>query len=139
MKAEVAALKWKLNSTIPVIATSNPAEREPFQKRKPLKWPEKYSHENPSKWPGTIGVLKYIYQDDVEHESFLQPSDFFMLLYSRGVTGNAKEMITGQVEEMMKNGETEDAQGLLKAMDDMFRDRNADKTASSLLCACKQF
>ena len=139
MKAEVVALKGKLNSTIPGVAISNPAEREPLQKRKPLKWPEEYSHEHPSKWPGTYGVLKYIYQRDVEQDSFLQPSDFFMLLYSRGVTGNAKEMITGQVEEMMKNGETEDAMGLLKAMDDMFRDRNADKTASNLLYVCKQF
>lgn len=101
--------------------------------------PEPYDHTNTGSWPAIFGVLKYIYEREVVNDKFLQPSDFFMHLYSRAVIGNAKEMITGQVEEMMINGETGDAVSLLKVMDNMFRNRNADKTASNLLYACRQF
>lgn len=116
-------------------ATNN----ESVRKRKPLKWPESYAHEDTSKWPATHGVLLYIYERDVRQDGFLEPSDFFMRLFSRTVTGNAKDLITGQVEDMMKNQKTWDALGLLKSMDEVFRDRNADRTASTLLHACKQF
>ncbi|POS84283.1 hypothetical protein EPUL_003669 [Erysiphe pulchra] len=79
------------------------------------------------------------YERDVEGDKFLQPSDFFMSLYSLAVTGTARDMITGQVGEMMTNGETGDAMKLLKTMDSIFRNRNADRTASNLLHACRQF
>lgn len=62
-----------------------------------------------------------------------------MDLYSQAVTGNAKAMIIGAFQSMLNNGKISDALGLLKVMDDIFRDRNVDQNASALLHACKQF
>lgn len=45
-----------------------------------------------------------------------------MNLFSHAVSGTAKLMITGRFQEMMANGRANDGLGLLKAMDDTFRD-----------------
>lgn len=71
-------------------------QREPLGKEKPLKWPEAYDHKDRSKWTTTHGILRYICWRNVEERNILEPSDFFMQLYSHAVTGTAKDMITGQ-------------------------------------------
>ncbi|KAI0990928.1 hypothetical protein K3495_g17259, partial [Podosphaera aphanis] len=103
---------------------------------KPVKWPEAYTNENRSEWPTTYGILCYIYQRDVEQRRILEPSDFFMRLFSRAVSGTAKAMITGQFQSMMAAGKSSDALGFLQAMDDTFRDRNAEQNAAALYHAC---
>lgn len=108
-------------------------------KVKELKWPAAYDHSNPNEWRTTHGLLLYIYNRDVVEKGILQPSDFFMQLFSHAVTGIAKEMILGQFEEMMNEGNTTDALGLLSKMDNIYRDRNAEQTAANLLHACRQF
>lgn len=105
----------------------------------PFKWPEPYDHTDQTKWNATHGLLQYIYKRDVLEGGFLQPSDFFMHLFSHAVTGNAKAIITGQFEDMMRQGRTWDGLGLLQEMDDAFRDKNAEQSAAALLHACKQF
>ncbi|KAI0992181.1 hypothetical protein K3495_g16005, partial [Podosphaera aphanis] len=141
LKEEIKSLKKQapLQTTQLPMQNPSPTNAESARKRKPLKWPEAYTHEDASKWPATHGVLSYIYERDVKQDGFLEPSDFFMRLFSHAVTGIAKDMITGQVEVMMKNQKTWDALGLLKSMDEVYRDRNADRTASTLLHACRQF
>lgn len=78
-----------------------PERRELSGKEKPLKWPEAYDHKDRSKWATTLGILRYIYRRNVEERHILQPSDFFMQLYSHAVTGTAKDMITGQFQHML--------------------------------------
>ncbi|POS82923.1 hypothetical protein EPUL_004256 [Erysiphe pulchra] len=95
--------------------------------------------EDTSEWTTTYGILYYIHQRDVVERKIYQPADFFMDLFSQTVTGPAKIMITGAFQSMMSNGQISDALGLLKIMDNTFRDRNADQNASALLHACKQF
>lgn len=109
------------------------------QKLKELKWPAAYDHSNPSEWRTTHSLLKYIYKRDVVEKGLLQPSDFFMQLFSQAVTGTDKELIMGQFEEMVIEGETSDALGLLTKMDELYKDRNAKQTAANLLHSCKQF
>lgn len=108
-------------------------------KFKPLKWPEAYDHKDPSQWTTTHSILCYIYQRDVVEKRLLEPSDFFMNLFSHSVTGAAKNMVTGQFQEMIANGRSTDALGFLRAMDETFRDRNEEKHAAALFYACKQF
>lgn len=113
--------------------------REPLNKDKPLKWPEAYDHKDRSKWATTHGILRYIYRRDVEERHMLEPSDFFMQLYSHAVTGTAQDMITGQFQDMLANDLIWDALGLLQAMDDTYRDRNEEQSAAMLFHACRQF
>ncbi|KAI1006569.1 hypothetical protein K3495_g1652 [Podosphaera aphanis] len=96
--------------------------------------PDGVPHHHP-----THGVLSYIYERDVKQDGGLEPSDYFMRLFSHAVTGNAKDMITGQVEVTMKSQKTWDTFGLQKSMDEVCRGRNADRTASTLLHACRYF
>lgn len=129
------------------LATTLPSVQPTYQgqhanlmtKQKELKWPAAYDHSNSSQWNTTYGLLRYIYKRDVEEKGVLQPSDFFMQLFSHGVAGAAKEMITGQFEGMLANNKISEALVLLEEMDHIFRDRNAEQTAVDLLYACKQF
>lgn len=105
----------------------------------PFKWPEPYDHTDQATWDATHGILKYIYNRDVVENHFLLPSDFFMKLFSHAVSGTAKSIITGQFQSMMARGQTWDGLGLLKEMDDAYRDKNAEQTAAALLHACRQF
>ena len=130
------ALPTPTPAPVPVIENRGTMEG---QKLKPIKWPEAYNHEDQSQWTTTHGILLYIYQRDVIERKFLQPGDFFMNLFSHAVSGTAKLMITGQFQEMMASGLVSDGLGLLKAMDDTFRDRNQEQTAAALLHACRQF
>lgn len=125
-------------SNLPFIPTYA-SESQPQQKIVPVKWPPAYDHKDSSEWTTTYGILCYIYQRDVVERKIYQPADFSMVLYCQAVTGPAKIMITGAFQSMMSNGQTSDALGLLKIMDNTFRDRNADQNASALLHACKQF
>lgn len=106
---------------------------------KELKWPNPYDHSDPSTWNTTYGLLKHIYRRDVEERKFLQPSDYSMQLFSHAVTGTARDMVTGYFENMMMEEKTYDALGLLKEMDNLYRDQNAEQTAALLLYSCKQF
>ena len=117
----------------------HPERRELSGKEKPLKWPEAYYHKDRSKWATTHGILRYIYRRNVEERHILQPSDFFMQLYSHAVTGTAKDMITGQFQHMLAIDAIWDALGLLQAMDDTYRDRNEEQSAAALFHACRQF
>ncbi|POS82880.1 hypothetical protein EPUL_003849, partial [Erysiphe pulchra] len=130
------------DSNVPHIATSNfpfsttyTSEVQSQQKIVPVKWPPAYNHQDPSEWTTTYGILCYIYQRDVVERKIYDPADFFMDLYCQAVTGPAKIMITGAFQSMMSNGQISDALGLLKIMDNTFRDRNADQNASALLHA----
>ncbi|KAI0994533.1 hypothetical protein K3495_g13648, partial [Podosphaera aphanis] len=128
-------------AAIPQHTTTMTSTNQPSQasKVKPLKWPPVYDHSNSNEWITTHGILLYIYQRDVVDRKIMEPSDFFMELFSQAVTGAAKAMITGPFQTMMNSGRISDALGLLKVMDDTFRDRNANQNASALLYACKQF
>lgn len=128
-----------LTQTINPTFTHEYPESSSVQKLKPIKWPEPYTHEDQSQWTTTHGILKYIYKRDVQERKFLHPGDFFMTLFSHAVSGTAKLMITGQFQEMMAKGQTDDALGLLTAMDDTFRDRNEEQTAAALFHSCRQF
>lgn len=129
------------HTTIPTIPTITAQANDILTQKKivPIKWPPAYDHKNPSEWKTTYGILSYIYQRDVLERKIYQPADFFMDLYSQAVTGAAKIMITGAFQSMMDNGQMADALGLLKIMDNTFRDRNSEQNASALLHACKQF
>lgn len=125
-------------------ATSNPAPLQNIDtgttiNAKPLKWPEPYDHKDQTQWAATYSLLRYIHRRDVVERRLLSPADFFTTLYSQAVTGNARVMVTGQFQDRMANGQIDDALGFLQAMDDTFRDRNAEQTAASLFYACKQF
>ena len=110
MKQEIKSIKSQTQqqNTQPLAQSPSPTSDEPLRKKKPLKWPEFYSHEDTSKWPTTHGIILCIYKRDVKQEGLLEPSDFFMRLFSRAVTGNAKDLITEHVEDMMKNQKTWD-------------------------------
>lgn len=120
---------------------SNPVLDEHNQnlKLEPIKWPEAYDHKDQTEWSTTHGVLQYIYRRGVEQRKFLELSDFFMNLFSHAVTGTAKDMIKGKFQEMMANWQSDDALGLLKAVDETHRYRNEEQIAASLFFACKQF
>lgn len=72
-------------------------------------------------------------------KQILDPSDFFLQLFSHAVKGTAKELIMVDFEEMVTEGNTSDALVLLAKMDFLYMDRNAAQTAANLLHACKQF
>ncbi|KAI0996930.1 hypothetical protein K3495_g11254 [Podosphaera aphanis] len=108
-------------------------------KQEAIKWPAPYDHKNQNEWTTTHGILRYKYQRDFVDRQLYHPSDFFMDLYTQAVTGTAKSMITGAFQSMLNLGKISDPLGLLKVMDDTFRDRNADQKTSALIHACRQF
>lgn len=117
-----------------------PSERrEPLSKEETLRWPEAYDHKDRTKWATTHGILRYMYRRDVEERNILELSDFFVQLYSHAVTGTAKDMITGQFQDVLANDSIWDALGLLQAIDDAFRDRNEEQSAAALFHECRQF
>ncbi|KAI1003822.1 hypothetical protein K3495_g4387 [Podosphaera aphanis] len=127
------------STNIPVDTNSQNKNQPSNLPIKPVKWPEVYTNKNRSDWPTTYGILSYIYQRDVEQRRIMEPSDFFMRLFSRAVSGTAKAMVTGQFQSMMATGKSSDALGFLQVMNDTFRDRNAEQNAAALFYACKQF
>ncbi|KAI6244628.1 hypothetical protein HI914_07362 [Erysiphe necator] len=70
-------------------------------KLKPIAWPVAYDHKDRTIWNTIHGLLQYIFQREVIQRKFLEPSDFFMNLFSHAVTGVAKGMITGKFQEIL--------------------------------------
>lgn len=133
----------QVSSELPTMVPSqalNDNEKQQFtQIIKPIKWPEVYTHTDQNEWPTTHGILLHIYERDVVQRKIIEPSDFTMRLFNRAVSGTAKSMITGQFQTMMAQGKSGEALQLLKAMDDTFRDRNAEQKSAALFYACRQF